>query len=148
MEGAGANLDPKSPGKLNSAGEVEKSQKSPGSNPQQPRISSPHRMSDSELAAQKQRLALAALPTSEAGLMPSSLNIGNLNAKKSEKKSKNKNLPAGVNDRDVDLFAISQETARNFLSKENSKIGSSGMSEATSGHEKTGNSEVVAKVRF
>merc|ERR1712001_224669 len=101
-EAGGANLDPKSPGKLNSA-EVEKSQKSPGSNSQQPRISSPHRMSDSELAAQKQRQALAALPTSEAGLMPSSLNIGNLNAKKSEKKSKSKNLPAGVNDRDVDL---------------------------------------------
>jgi hypothetical protein len=60
-------------------------------------------MSDSELAAQKQRLALAALPTSELGLMPSSQNLGNLNAKKSsmEKKGKNKNLPAGVNDRDV-----------------------------------------------
>ena len=50
--------------------------------------------------------------------------LGNLNSKKSaDKKSKNKNLPAGVNDRDVDLFTISQETAKNFLMKENSKIG-------------------------
>ena len=32
-------------------------------------------------------------------------------------------MPAGVNDRDVDLFTISQETAKNFLMKENSKIG-------------------------
>ena len=47
-----------------------------------------------------------------------------MNSKKSaDKKSKNKNLPAGVNDRDVDLFTISQETAKNFLMKENSKIG-------------------------
>ena len=79
-DGGQASLDPKSPGKLtdpNSAQQLGGSQKSPGSNPV-PRISSPHRMSDSELAAQKQRLALAALPTTELGLMPSSLNIGKL----------------------------------------------------------------------
>ena len=79
VDGGQASLDPKSPGKLsdpNSAQQLGGSQKSPGSNPV-PRISSPHRMSDSELAAQKQRLALAALPTTELGLMPSSLNFGN-----------------------------------------------------------------------
>ena len=78
-EGGQASLDPKSPGKMNStdsnSAQQLGSQKSPGSNPV-PRISSPHRMSDSELAAQKQRQALAALPTSELGLMPSSLNLG------------------------------------------------------------------------
>merc|ERR1712051_403539 len=79
VDGGQTSLDPKSPGKLsdpNSAQQLGGSQKSPGSNPV-PRISSPHRMSDSELAAQKQRLALAALPTTELGLMPSSLNLGN-----------------------------------------------------------------------
>ena len=78
VDGGQASLDPKSPGKLSdpsSAQQLGGSQKSPGSNPV-PRISSPHRMSDSELAAQKQRLALAALPTTELGLMPSSLNLG------------------------------------------------------------------------
>ena len=41
-------------------------------------------------------------------------------------------MPAGVNDRDVDLFAISQETAKNFLIKENSKIGGAASTTATS----------------
>merc|ERR1712223_1987124 len=152
-EGIQANLDPKSPGKLNStdpsSGQQLSTQKSPGSNTAQPRISSPHRMSDSELAAQKQRLALAALPTSELGLMPSSQNLGNLNAKKSsmEKKGKNKNLPAGVNDRDVDLFTISQETAKNFLMKENSKVGTSNStSEGASVPATPGATEMTPKV--
>ena len=76
--------------------------------------------------------------------------IGNLNAKKSatEKKGKNKNLPAGVNDRDVDLFTISQETAKNFLMKENSKVGASttSTSEGASGQTAPGVSETTPKV--
>ena len=28
---------------------------------------------------------------------------------------KSQNLPAGVNERDVELFTVSQETAKNFL---------------------------------
>merc|ERR1712045_652074 len=53
------------------------------------------------------------------GLMPTNLNF---DKKESNKKSKNKNLPAGVNDRDVELFTISQDTAKNFLASQNSKI--------------------------
>merc|ERR1712223_1732291 len=49
-EGGQANLDPKSPGKPtdSTSGQQIGMRKSPGSNTAQPRISSPHRMSDSE----------------------------------------------------------------------------------------------------
>ena len=85
-----------------------------------PRISSPHRMSDSEkqLQQQQQHQKQSNL-SSELGLMPTNLN---LSSKKESKKSKNKNLPAGVNDRDVELFTISQDTAKNFLSNQNSNF--------------------------
>merc|ERR1711953_1295151 len=82
-----------------------------------PRISSPHRMSDTE--KQLQREQSKASISSELGLMPTNLNF---DKKESNKKSKNKNLPAGVNDRDVELFTISQDTAKNFLASQNSKI--------------------------
>merc|ERR1711988_362697 len=63
------------------------------------------------------------------------------------KKGKNKNLPAGVNDRDVDLFTISQETAKNFLMKENSKVGTSNStSEGASVPATPGTTEMTPKV--
>merc|ERR1711988_378086 len=63
------------------------------------------------------------------------------------KKGKNKNLPAGVNDRDVDLFTISQETAKNFLMKENSKVGTSNStSEGASVPATPGATEMTPKV--
>ena len=103
------------------------------------RISSPHRMSDSELAKQQQQQTedqkskqIAA--TSELGLIPA--NLGSvLNETSSKKKSKkSQNLPAGVNERDVELFTVSQETAKNFLIQENSrgKFHSSSSSEVPS----------------
>ena len=52
--------------------------------------------------------------------MPVNLSI--LNETSTKKKSKkSQNLPAGVNERDVELFTVSQETAKNFLTKENSR---------------------------
>ena len=88
-----------------------------------PRISSPHRMSDTEkqlqLREQQSKKNNQASISSELGLMPTNIN---LSSKESNKKSKNKNLPAGVNDRDVELFTISQDTAKNFLNNQNSKI--------------------------
>merc|ERR1712141_555470 len=76
-----------------------------------PRMSSPEK--------QLQREQSKASISSELGLMPTNLNF---DKKESNKKSKNKNLPAGVNDRDVELFTISQDTAKNFLATQNSKI--------------------------
>ena len=73
-------------------------------------------MSDSEKQLQQKQSKQASI-SSEMGLMPTNLNLSN---KKESKKSKNKNLPAGVNDRDVELFTISQDTAKNFLSNQNS----------------------------
>ena len=57
-------------------------------------------------------------------------------------------MPAGVNDRDVDLFTISQETAKNFLMKENSKIGGSASAEAgtSAGQAAAGTTEMTLKV--
>lgn len=85
------------------------------------RMSSPHRaMSDPEDKKQPGGISLSA---SELGLMPVDFDFSSSSSKKDggSKKKKSQNLPAGVNDRDLDLFAISQETAKNFLMKENSR---------------------------
>ena len=89
--------------------------------PVSPRISSPHRMSDSEKQQQNEKKSsLPSTTATELGLMPANLSI--LNETSSKKKGKkSQNLPAGVNERDVELFTVSQETAKNFLIKENSK---------------------------
>ena len=39
-----------------------------------------------------------------------------------DKKLRNQNLPAGVNDRDLELFSKSQEAAKDFLARENSRL--------------------------
>jgi hypothetical protein len=70
-------------------------------------------MSDSELAASKKAAAAAphpssrngCLPTREHGLMPVSFEMN-----KKDKKKRTQNLPAGVNERDLELFTISQVT--------------------------------------
>ena len=87
-------------------------------------------MSDSE----KQQLnenksSLPSTTASELGLMPVNLSILNETSTK-KKGKKSQNLPAGVNERDVELFTVSQETAKNFLIKENSK----GKLQSTSEH--------------
>ena len=76
-------------------------------------------MSDTEKQLQREQSKQASI-SSELGLMPTNINLSS--KKESNKKSKNKNLPAGVNDRDVELFTISQDTAKNFLASQNSKI--------------------------
>ena len=89
-----------------------------------PRISSPHRMSDSELAASKQKQTANSLSkeaSAELGLMPANIDSLTTSSKKDKKGKRSQNLPAGVNDRDVELFSVSQETAKNFLIDQNSK---------------------------
>ena len=90
--------------------------------PVSPRISSPHRMSDSEKQQQNEakKSSLPSNTATELGLMPVNLSILNETSTK-KKGKKSQNLPAGVNERDVELFTVSQETAKNFLIKENSK---------------------------
>ena len=39
-----------------------------------------------------------------------------------DKKLRNQNLPAGVNDRDLEFFTKSQEAAKDFLARENSRL--------------------------
>merc|ERR1712029_109127 len=78
-----------------------------------------HLLIECQILKQLQREQSKASISSELGLMPTNLNF---DKKESNKKSKNKNLPAGVNDRDVELFTISQDTAKNFLASQNSKI--------------------------
>ena len=39
-----------------------------------------------------------------------------------DKKLRNQNLPAGVNDRDLEFFSKSQEAAKDFLARENSRL--------------------------
>ena len=39
-----------------------------------------------------------------------------------DKKKRNQSLPAGVNERDLELFGQSQEAARDFLTRENSRL--------------------------
>merc|ERR1711981_1361634 len=41
---------------------------------------------------------------------------------KKDKKLRNQNLPAGVNDRDLEFFTKSQEAAKDFLTRENSRL--------------------------
>ena len=50
------------------------------------------------------------------------LNADGEGGRKKEKKKRNQNLPAGVNDRDLELFGQSQEAARDFLARENSRL--------------------------
>ncbi len=109
--------DKKAENNLNPASET--STVESAASPAQPRISSPHRMSDSEQKAllQQQKSKTDDLSL-ELGLKPK---VDLTEEKSSKKKSKSKNLPAGVNDRDVELFSLSQDTAKNFLLKENTK---------------------------
>ena len=124
------------------AGSHSHHQKSPA------RISSPHRMSDSELRereaqltsghesgadSKSQRSTSSGVPVisgSKATLSDirisssgrSQLLKAEDGGRKKEKKKRNQNLPAGVNDRDLELFGQSQEAARDFLARENSRL--------------------------
>ena len=121
------------------------------------RISSPHRMSDSELRAAalaavgdvsstaQSASGSAAMSGNESGgggrnsalskrrqreKMQSSLGVdlearlaGNRKERKRLSAQQIKNLPPGVTERDVDIFADSQDVAKEFLDKENSVRG-------------------------
>ena len=113
------------------------------------RISSPHRMSDSELREREAQLtsghesgadSKSQRSTTSSGVPVISGSKATLSdirisssgrshllkaedgGRKKEKKKRNQNLPAGVNDRDLELFGQSQEAARDFLARENSRL--------------------------
>ena len=125
------------------AGSHSHHQKSPA------RISSPHRMSDSELREREAQLtsghesgadSKSQRSTTSSGVPVISGSKATLSdirisssgrsqllksedgGRKKEKKKRNQNLPAGVNDRDLELFGQSQEAARDFLARENSRL--------------------------
>jgi len=97
----------------------QKDQTSAGTSPER-MATSPHPMSDSDLK-QKEKEANGGLSKKEAGKEKG----GN----KREKKRLNAALPAGVNDKDVQLFTVAQEQAKNFLLDENKGLGGPGADE-------------------
>merc|ERR1712223_1786942 len=106
--------------------------------PPHSRISSPHRMSGDELREREQRIILETssaasgdpkVPTisgSKATLNDiryrGSSKATDDSLSKKDKKLRNQNLPAGVNDRDLEFFSKSQEAAKDFLARENSRL--------------------------
>ena len=92
--------------------------------PSQSRISSPHRMSGDELREREQKIILET--SAQAAKCPTisgskaTLNDIRYRGKmgldesfsKKDKKARNQNLPAGVNDRDLELFSKSQEVVK------------------------------------
>jgi len=96
------------------------------------RISSPHRMSDSELK-EKEEGKKEDLKVEDGDKSKGS---------RREKKRLNAALPAGVTEKDVQFFTKSQEKAKAFLAVENK-----GMEEDTSGAPKTGSTSAATPVR-
>ena len=105
--------------------------------PTHSRISSPHRMSGDELREREQRIMLETSSQATPKVPTISGSKATLNdiryrgtsgkgsddgLSKKDKKLRNQNLPAGVNERDLELFSKSQEAAKDFLTRENSRL--------------------------
>merc|ERR1712051_1072919 len=105
--------------------------------PTHSRISSPHRMSGDELREREQRIMLETSSLATPKVPTISGSKATLNdiryrgtsgkgsddgLSKKDKKLRNQNLPAGVNERDLELFSKSQEAAKDFLTRENSRL--------------------------
>ena len=114
--------------------------------PTHSRISSPHRMSGDELREREQRIMLETSSQATPKVPTISGSKATLNdiryrgtsgkgsddgLSKKDKKLRNQNLPAGVNERDLELFSKSQEAAKDFLTRENSRL--TGLSPGSSG---------------
>ncbi len=82
--------------------------------------------------------SFTALAAQELGLMPLGPSDSGTSSKssKKDKKKRNQSLPAGVNERDLELFAISQEAAKKFLERENSRKPASDITNTTTKVEK------------
>merc|ERR1712226_1365500 len=106
--------------------------------PSHSRISSPHRMSGDELREREQRIILETSSTTSGDpkvptISGSKATLNDIRYRgsskgsddslsKKDKKLRNQNLPAGVNDRDLEFFTKSQEAAKDFLARENSRL--------------------------